>query len=145
MKNLLERLLYVTFKSFKSFRSNENFKSPNKQIYQKGCNHKRNKKRIKLITSDEKYPQGKKNYLHIKIWFTFKNRKNFCFLRKTNFLKVNLETYTGLTRNCKLFLIITLWSYSKCKDLLHTLNLYKIRAKEHKAVDHCTVDELSVL
>ena len=42
------------------------------------------------------------------------------------------------------FLIITLWSDSKWKDLLHTVNVYKIPAKKHKAVDHWAADELSV-
>ena len=49
-----------------------------------------------------------------------------------------------VTRNSKLFLIIILWSYSKCKGLLHTSNIYKILAKKHKAVDHWAADELAV-
>ena len=56
-----------------------------------------------------------------------------------------METHACLTRTCKLFLIITLWSNSKCKGLLHTLNVYKIPPKEHNAVDHWAADELSVL
>ena len=55
-----------------------------------------------------------------------------------------MQTHACLTRTCKLFLIITLWSYSKCKGLLHTLDVCKIPAKEHKAVDHWATDELSV-
>ena len=55
-----------------------------------------------------------------------------------------MQTHACVTRNSKLFLIITLWSYSKCKGLLHTLNVYKIPAKKHKAVDHWAADELAV-
>ena len=33
----------------------------------------------------------------------------------------------------------------KYNDLLHTLNLYQITAKEHQVVDSWTADELSVL
>ena len=56
-----------------------------------------------------------------------------------------MQTHACLTRNCKLFLIITLWKYSKCKDLLHTSNVCKVPAKEHKAVDRWVADEPSVL
>ena len=73
-----------------------------------------------------------------------KIKKKF-FLKKTNFLKVDLQTHACLTRNCKLFLIITLWKYSKCRDLLHTSNVCKVPAKEHKAVDRWVADEPSVL
>ena len=76
---------------------------------------------------------------------TFKNKQNFLFFEKTIFLKLNLQTHVCLTRNCQLCLIITLWNYSKCKGLLHTLNVYKTPAKEHKAVDHWAADKLSVL
>ena len=55
-----------------------------------------------------------------------------------------MQTHACLTGNCKLFLIITLPNYSKCKGLLHTLNVYKILAKKHKAVDHWAADELAV-
>ena len=67
------------------------------------------------------------------------------FFKNPNFLIVNLETRTCLTRIWKLFLIVTLWSYWKCKDLLHTLNVYKIPAKEHKVVDRWAANEISVL
>ena len=76
---------------------------------------------------------------------TFKNRQKLFSKKKTNFLKVNLQTHACLRRNCKLFLIITLWKYSKFKDLLHTLNVDKIPAKEHKAVDRWAADEVSAL
>ena len=69
----------------------------------------------------------------------------YFFGKKTHFLKVILQTHARLTRNWKLFFILTLWSYSKSKDLLHTLNVYKIPPKEHKVVDWWPADELSVL
>ena len=39
---------------------------------------------------------------------------------------------------------INIWSYSKCKDILGTLNVYKIPAKEHQVVDRWDPDEISV-
>ena len=48
------------------------------------------------------------------------------------------------TRNLELFLILTHWSYSKCKDILQTLNVYKFPAKEHQAVDRWDAEEISV-
>ena len=36
------------------------------------------------------------------------------------------------------------WNYSKCKDILQTLNVYKIPAKERQVVDHLDADEISV-
>ena len=33
---------------------------------------------------------------------------------------------------------------SKCKDILQTLNIYKIPAREHQVVDHWDADERSV-
>ena len=58
---------------------------------------------------------------------------------------MNLPKHACLKRNCKLFLMLTLWSYSKWKDVLHMLNVYKIPAKEHKVVDGWAADEISVL
>ena len=40
--------------------------------------------------------------------------------------------------------MLTHWSCSKCKDLLQTLNVYKIPAKEHQVVDRWDADEISV-
>ena len=48
------------------------------------------------------------------------------------------------TRNSQLFFILTHWSYSKCKDILQTLNVYKIPAREHQVVDRWDADERSV-
>ena len=39
---------------------------------------------------------------------------------------------------------ITYSSYSKCKDILQMLNVYKIPAKEHAVVDRRDPDEISV-
>ena len=76
---------------------------------------------------------------------TFDNKQSFFFKKNPNFIKVNLLTHAYFRGDSKLFLILTLWSYSKWKDLLHTLNVYKIPAKEHKVVDPWAADEISVL
>ena len=76
--------------------------------------------------------------------FSFNNSQNLFFFKDRNFIKATLATPVCLRRNCQLFLILTLWSYSKCKDLLDTLNVYKIPAKEQKVVDCGAADELSV-
>ena len=59
-------------------------------------------------------------------------------------MKVNFPTHGSLRRNWQLFLTLTLWSYSKCKDVLHTFNVYKIPAKDYKIVHRWTVDEVSL-
>ena len=55
-----------------------------------------------------------------------------------------MPTHACLRINCKLVLILTLSTYSKWKDLLYTLNVYKIPAKEHKVVDRWAADEISI-
>ena len=40
------------------------------------------------------------------------------------------------------FLIFIHWSYSKCKDILHTLNVCRIPAKEHPVVDWSAADAI---
>ena len=57
-------------------------------------------------------------------------------------ITVNLPTHICPMRNSQLFLILTNWSYSKCKDILQTLNGYKITAKEHQVVDRWDTDEI---
>ena len=52
-----------------------------------------------------------------------------------------MGTHACLRRNCQLFLILTLWSYSTCKDQLHMLNVYKIHEKEQKVHDRWAEDE----
>ena len=42
-----------------------------------------------------------------------------------------------------MFFILSQWSYSKCKDILQTLNVYKISAKEYQVVDRWDADEIS--
>ena len=44
-------------------------------------------------------------------------------------------TYICPTRNWQLFLILTHSNYFKCKNLLQTLNVFKIPPKEHHLVD----------
>ena len=58
---------------------------------------------------------------------------------------MKLPTHICLRRNCQLFLTITHSSYSKLKDTLHTLNVYKTSAKEHQGVDRSATYEISVL
>ena len=48
-------------------------------------------------------------------------------------------------RNWEVFLILTPWSYSKCKDILRTLHVDKIPAKEHQVVDPKAADKMSIL
>ena len=52
-----------------------------------------------------------------------------------------MPTHICSTRNWQLLLILTYWSYFKCKDILQMLNVYKITAKEHQGVDHWDADE----
>ena len=59
-------------------------------------------------------------------------------------MRVNLTAHICLTRNWQLLLMLTYWSYSKCKDILHMLNVYKIPAKEYAIVDRRDGDEVSV-
>ena len=51
------------------------------------------------------------------------------------FIKVNLPTRICRTRSWHFILTLTRCSYSECKDILQTLNVYKIPAKEHQVVD----------
>ena len=48
-----------------------------------------------------------------------------------------------LEKNYQLLLTKAHWSYFKYNDLLHTLNVYKIPAKEHQVVDLWVADEMS--
>ena len=125
MKNLAERPL--------------NLKSILNKSIKKNAPINLAKKRIKIITLEQKYKKGRKNFWHsnIKRRLIFDHKHFFFFFFKNqNFIKVNLPTHACLRRNCKLILIQTLWSYSKCEGLLHTLNVYKILAKKHEVVDH---------
>ena len=74
---------------------------------------------------------------------TFNNRKNLIFSNPSFIIK-NLPTHICPMRNWQLFLILTHWSYSKCKDILQTLNIYKIPSKQHQVVGHSDADEISV-
>ena len=56
-----------------------------------------------------------------------------------------MPTHICLRRNYQLFLPLTPWSYPKCRNILHTLNVYEIAAKEHQVVDLWAADEISVL
>ena len=56
-----------------------------------------------------------------------------------------MPTHIYLRTNCQLFLMLTHWSYSKCKYMLPKLNVDKIPAKKHQVVDRWAADEISVL
>ena len=60
-------------------------------------------------------------------------------------LPLNLPAHICPTRNWQLYLILTHWSYSKCKDILQTLNVYKIPGKEHQVVHRWDAHEIPVL
>ena len=64
------------------------------------------------------------------------------FFKNPNFIKVVLPTHKCFRENCKLSLILTLWT--KCKDLVHTLNVYKAFVKKHKVVNRWAKDEISL-
>ena len=74
---------------------------------------------------------------------TFNNGKNFIF-SNPSFIIENLPTHICPMRNWQLFLILTHWSYSKCKNILQTLYVYKIPAKEHQVVHRWGTDAISV-
>ena len=87
-----------------------------------------------------------KKYLHLnkKSRLTFNSRKIYFFFSNPTFIKVNLLTCICPTRNCQLFLRLTHWSFFKYKNLLQTLNIYKIHAKELHLVDRWATDEMWV-
>ena len=55
-----------------------------------------------------------------------------------------MPTHICPMKNWQLVLTLTHWSYSKFKDILQTLNLYKIPSKQHQVVDYSDADEISV-
>ena len=55
-----------------------------------------------------------------------------------------MQTHICPMENWQLLFILTHWSYSKCKDILQTLNVYQIPAKDNHVVDHRDADEISV-
>ena len=74
----------------------------------------------------------------------FNNKQNL-FLLKSKWYKINSPTHVCLRRNYGLFSILTPWSYSKCNDILHAFNSYKISEKDHQVVDSWAAYEISVL
>ena len=98
-----------------------------KQVYQKNGPKILKRKRFKMITPEEKKAKRRKNKLHLskKRRLNFKNSENLLFR------KVNLPTHICPARNWQSFLIWTHYSNSKWKNILHTLKVYKIPAKEH--------------
>ena len=73
---------------------------------------------------------------------TFNNGENLIFLNPS-FIIGNLATHI-CPINWQLFFILTHWSYSKCKNMLQTLYVYKIPAKQHQVVHRWGTDEMSV-
>ena len=59
----------------------------------------------------------------------FNNEENLIFFLNPIFIRVNLPTHISPRKNLQLFLILASWSYPKCKDILQTLNVYEIPAK----------------
>ena len=59
-------------------------------------------------------------------------------------MKVNLPIHICPTRNWQLFLILTHWTCSKYKDVLHILDVYQIPAKEHQVVVCWAADHISI-
>ena len=94
-----------------------NFKSFIKKVFPKGCIHKCNKKRLKIITSEQKRATVTKNYLDWKkkSRFTFNNRQKIIVFIKFEFYQIKFANLCCFKRNWQLFLILLLWSYSKWK------------------------------
>ena len=61
----------------------------------------------------------------------FNNSENLLLFKNQIFVTVNVPTHICPTRNWQQFLILTHGSYSKWKDVLQTLNVCNIPAKEH--------------
>ena len=57
------------------------------------------------------------------------------FFFNSNFVAVNLPTHICPAKSSQLFLMLTHGSSSKRKDIIKALNVYKIPAKEHLAVN----------
>ena len=96
--------------------------------------------RVEIRQIDEKFLQLKKN-----IRLMFNNCGNLLLFKNQIFVTVNVPTHICPTRNWQQFLILTHWSYCNWKDVLHTVNVYNISAKEHQVVDCWDADEISVL
>ena len=62
-----------------------------------------------------------------------------------SYLKIQLLPDVGLRRTCQIFLIVTRWSYSKSKEVLHTLNVHKLSGREHMVVFPWATNEMLVL
>ena len=75
-------------------------------------------------------------------WLLIIGKKKI-FFQYSNFTKVNSAKCVCLRKNCQLLLIKTHWSQFEYNDLLHPLNVYKIPAIQHEAVDFWVVDEIS--
>ena len=96
--------------------------------------------RVEIRQIDEKFLELKKN-----IRLMFNNCGNLLLFKNQIFVTVNVPTHICPTRNWQQFLILTHWSYCNWKDVLHTVNVYNISAKEHQVVDCWDADEISVL
>ena len=75
---------------------------------------------------------------------TLNSTENLFSFKNLNSIKVNMSTHVCLRRKCQLILILRHWIYSKCKDILHTLNVYEISAKGHEVVHRSAADETSI-
>ena len=70
---------------------------------------------------------------------------NFDISEDLLFIKIKFAKNIYPTKNLQLLFILTNWSYSKCKNILQTLNVYKIPAKENQVVDCWDAHETSHL
>ena len=78
-------------------------------------------------------------------WYLITSKICFFFLISKFSKSKFLLGHVCPNKNYHLLLIITHWSYSKCHDLLHTLNVYSILGKQHKVVDSRVADEKHAL
>ena len=65
------------------------------------------------------------------------------FFENSNFTKENSPKCVSLSKNYWLLYIKMHGSYFKYNDLLHTLNVYEIPAKEHQVADFWVTDEIT--
>ena len=113
-----------------------------KQVYQKGRTHKCKTKNDQNIYFRGDLSQRQEKLLkqtEKKAYWFLIIEKFYLFLNpiKVNLLCMSLE-------KLPIIFIITHCSCFKCYDILHTLNVDQISAKEHQLPDSWAADEISV-
>ena len=121
-----------------------NFKSFTTLLHQKEWRQNISKKKNRNNYLSAVLSQMEEKLMTLKKYtrFAFNNWENLLFFKTPIFIKVNLSTHIYPTRNWELFLLLTQWSCSKCKDILHILNVYNFPSKEHQLVDSRAADEI---